>query len=79
MPKKRKIDRSKLVIPPWAKPERLVWVELRDKDDIQPEEYKMGVITEVDADKKTIGIKYEGDAGPADPDCDRVHERAETP
>ena len=41
----------------WAKVEKAVWLELRDKQDIEILEYKECVIARINADKKEITVR----------------------
>jgi hypothetical protein len=37
-----------IIVPPWAKPGRIIWVEIRDKLDTEPIEYLSGTLESLD-------------------------------
>lgn len=77
--KKKVVDITKLEVPNWAKEGVIIWIEIRDKLDVEPEKYLMGSLVSVDEAKKTANVKYDGEAGPSDVYIDRIHMRSETP
>jgi hypothetical protein len=37
-----------IIVPPWAKPGCIIWVEIRDKLDTEPIEYLSGTLESLD-------------------------------
>ena len=80
MPGKKAPDISKMIIPVWAKPGKAIWVEIMDKEDLEPVEYYQGRIDQVFEDRKIITIIYEDNGkGEKEVYANRVLERAEEP
>jgi myosin-5 len=80
MPPKKAVDISKILVPVWAKPGKAIWVEIMDKDEVEPKEYLKGRIDQVFEEKKMISIIYDGnEKGEKDVYAHRVLERAEEP
>jgi myosin heavy subunit len=72
--KKRKV---KAEIPLWAKPNALVWVEIRDKSGIDVLEYLPAMIMEALPDKGQVRVSYENDQNEDNIDADMIHQRLE--
>lgn len=78
--KKQKVDISKMKIPPWAKPDKIIWVEIRDKNDIMPINYYQATIVSIDETKMKVKVNYVGkNKGPDEVYVDRIDERSEKP
>lgn len=61
-------------IPLWAKKGLLVWVEVRDKQQVEVLEYLEGTITEADHDQKTIKVRMSGSETEKDVQGHLIHE-----
>ena len=79
----RKIDLSRIRIPPWAKPQELIWVELQeDVEGRDPvvQNYIEGEIESIDETNKTVKVRYTGqDIGPENVLANLIWERSEEP
>jgi hypothetical protein len=69
-----------IVVPPWAKPGRIIWVEVRDKLDLEPIEYLSGTLESLDA-KGMAKVLYDDAKAGFDPNVrgDRLMERNPEP
>ncbi len=45
-------------IPLWVKKGTLVWVEIRDKDDIEVLEYLEAIVSEFNTDERIVKVRY---------------------
>ena len=72
------MNKIKPDIPLWAKPGKRVWVEIRDKAQLEVLEYTEGVIARVDFDTKDLVVKDADSAEERDQRGDRIHEREES-
>lgn len=62
-------------IPLWAKKGLLVWVEVRDKQQIEVLEYLEGTISEADHDSNTMKVKMKDSENEKEVPGHLVHER----
>jgi myosin heavy subunit len=54
----KKPEAKPIIVPPWAKPSTLVWVEVRDKADKEPIEFLSGTLDSID-DKQMAKIHFD--------------------
>ena len=72
------MNKIKPARPLWAKAGKRIWVEMRDKAQIEVLEYVEAVIVEADYDTKDLIIKELDSGEEKDMRGDRIHEREET-
>ena len=65
-------------IPLWAKTGKLIWVEVRDKQELEVLEFLEGIITEINHDSKHLRVKYLSSDSEKDARGDRIHERLDS-
>lgn len=76
----KKVDITKIVVHPWIKPDKLIWVEIMDDTDDFVKKYTAAIVSEVNQKEKIVKLKYEGnDKGPDECFANRVLERSEQP
>ena len=76
----KKVDTSKIKVPGWVKPDKLIWVEMMDETMSFVLKYIPAIVADIDPAEKIVKLKYEGkDKGPDDCYADRVLERSEQP
>lgn len=74
----KKVNISKIIVHPWIKPDRIIWVEIMDDTQTFVKKYTAAIVDEVLYKEKKVKLKYEGgEKGPADCYADRVLERSE--
>lgn len=45
-------------LPLWAREKKLIWVEIKDKEDIEKIEYRPAIINSIDTQKQLAIIEY---------------------
>ena len=70
--------KHKQALPLWAKVGVNIWIEIRDKQELEILEYLEGVITHCNHETKSLKVKYLSTEEEKEVRANRIHERMET-